>query len=117
MLFRSPLIIFFGILGSSSSRASQKLCTEKFLTTKQLIGIVKPSVAIVLANGQGSAFIVGQSKNNTYLITNKHVVGDSKYVKVKWEDGSLDKAVVVASAKNSDSYKRNNFLNDLVLYF
>ena len=110
-----PFIIFFGIFESSSTLASQPLCTEKFLTTKQLVGIVKPSVAIVLANGQGSAFVVGQSKNNTFLITNRHVVADSKYVQVKWEDGSLDKAVVVASAKNSDSYKRNNFLNDLVI--
>ena len=109
------LIIFFGIPESSSTLASQTLCTNKFLTTKQLVGIVKPSVAIVLANGQGSAFVVGQSKNNTFLITNRHVVADSRFVQVKWEDGSLDKAVVVASAKNSDSYKRNNFLNDLVI--
>ena len=110
-----PVIIFFGVLESSSTLASQPLCTKKFLTTKQLVGIVKPSVAIVLGNSQGSAFIVGQSKNNTYLITNRHVVADSQNVEVKWEDGSLDKAVVVASAKNSDSYKSNNFLDDLVL--
>ena len=110
-----PVIIFFGVLESSSTLASQPLCTKKFLTTKELVGIVKPSVAIVLANSQGSAFVVGQSKNNTYLITNRHVVADSQYVKVKWEDGSIDKAVVVASAKNSDSYKSNNFLDDLVL--
>jgi len=115
-LFLLPVIIFFGVLESSSTLASQSLCTKKFLTTKQLVGIVKPSVAIVLANNsQGSAFVVGQSKNNTYLITNRHVVADSQYVEVKWEDGSLDKAVVVASAKNSDSYKSNNFLDDLVL--
>ena len=114
-LFLVPVIIFFGILESSSTRASQTLCNKEFLTTKQLVGIVKPSIAIVLGNAQGSAFVVGQSKNNTYLITNRHVVEDSQYVKVKWADGSLDKAVVVASAKNSDSYKNNNFLNDLVL--
>ena len=114
-IFLIPLIIFFGILGSSSSGANQPLCSKKLLTTKQLVGIVKPSVAIVLANGQGSAFVVGQSKKNTYLITNKHVVADNRYVKIKWEDGTLDDAVVVASAKNSDSYKINNFLNDLVL--
>ncbi len=113
--FLLPFIVFFGIIESSSSLASQPLCTKKFLTTKQLVALVKPSVAIVLANGQGSAFVVGQGKKNTYLITNRHVVADNRYVKVKWEDGSLDKAVVIASAKNSDLYKRNNFLNDLVL--
>ena len=113
--FLLPFIVFFGIIESSSSLASQPLCTKNFLTTKQLVALVKPSVAIVLANGQGSAFVVGQGEKNTYLITNRHVVADNRYVKVKWEDGSLDKAVVIASAKNSDLYKRNNFLNDLVL--
>ena len=49
------------------------------------------------------------------MITNRHVVADRRFVKVKWEDGSLDEAFVIASAENSDSYKSNNFLNDLVL--
>ena len=113
--FLLPFIIFFGILESSSALATQTLCTNKFLSTKQLVGIVKPSVATVLADGQGSAFVVGQSDNNTFLITNRHVVADSQYVEVEWEDGSSDRAIVVARAKNSDSYKSNNFLNDLVL--
>ena len=113
--FLLPLIIFFGIIESPSAIASQPLCTKQFLSTKQLVSIVKPSVATVLAKGQGSAFVVGQSMNNTFLITNRHVVADNKYVKVEWEDGSVDTAIVVASAKNSNSYKRNIFLNDLVL--
>lgn len=114
-LFLTLLIIIFGILESSSAKESQPLCTKKVLSTKQIVGIVKPSVATVLANGQGSAFVVGQSKNNTFLITNRHVVADSQYVEVEWEDGSSDRAIVVARAKNSDSYRSNNFLNDLVL--
>ena len=98
-LFLLPLIVFLGILESSSTFASQTLCTKKFLTTKQLVALVKPSVAIVYANGQGSAFVVGQGEKNTYLITNRHVVADNRYVKIKWEDGSLDKAAVIARAK------------------
>jgi S1-C subfamily serine protease len=43
------------------------------------------SVAIVYAaDGQGSAFLVSSAG---YLLTNKHVVGGSKYVKLKWADG------------------------------
>ena len=81
-LFLLPLIVFLGILESSSTFASQTLCTKKFLSTKQIVSIVKPSVATVLANGLGSAFVVGQSKNNTFLITNRHVVADSQYIEV-----------------------------------
>ena len=113
--FLVPVIIFCGIVKSPSAIASQPLCTKQFSSTKQLVRIVKPSVATVLAKGQGSAFVVGQSMNNTFLITNRHVVSDSQYVKVEWEDSSIDTAIVVASAKNSNSYKRNIFLNDLVL--
>ena len=113
--FLLPVIIFFGIVESPSAIASQPLCTKQFSSTKQLVSIVKPSVATVLAKGQGSAFVVGQSMNNTFLITNRHVVADSQYVKVEWEDSSIDTAIVVASAKNSNSYKRYIFLNDLVL--
>ena len=62
-----------------------------------------------LINDLQSPWSITIVKKNTYLITNRHVVADNRYVKVKWEDGSLDKAVVIASAKNSDLYKRNNF--------
>jgi len=113
--FLLPVIIFFGIVESPSAIASQPLCTKQFSSIKQLVSIVKPSVATVSAKGQGSAFVVGQSMNNTFLITNRHVVADSQYVKVEWEDSSIDTAIVVASAKNSNSYKRYIFLNDLVL--
>ena len=113
--FFLPLIIFLGLLESPQISANQSLCSEKYLSTKEIVNIIKPSVAIVLADGQGSGFVVGQSTNNTYLITNRHVVTNNKFVNVKWEDGSIDKAEVVARAINSNSYKRNDFLNDLVL--
>ena len=113
--FFIPFLIFFGLLDSQEVSANQSLCSQKNLSTKEIVNIIKPSVAIVLADGQGSAFVVGQSMNNTYLITNRHVVTNNKYVNVKWEDGSLDKAEVIARAINSDSYKRNDFMNDLVL--
>lgn len=44
------------------------------------------SVAVVYAaDGSGSGFLVS---TDGYLITNQHVVGGSKYVKLKWSDGS-----------------------------
>lgn len=43
------------------------------------------SVAIVYAaDGQGSGFLISP---DGYVLTNQHVVGGSKYVKLKWGDG------------------------------
>ncbi|HEX3699881.1 MAG TPA: S1C family serine protease [Phenylobacterium sp.] len=51
------------------------------------------SVAIVYAaDGQGSAFLVSSAG---YLLTNKHVVGGSKYVKLKWSNGAESLGEVV----------------------
>jgi len=63
-------------------------------TNLQLIRGAKPlgidhattAVAVVFAaDGSGSGFLVSA---NGYLLTNQHVVGGSKYVKLRWSDGS-----------------------------
>lgn len=58
------------------------------------------SVAIVYAaDGKGSAFLVS---SGGYLLTNKHVVGGSKYVKLKWSDGSETVGEVVRADDRRD---------------
>lgn len=41
-------------------------------------------VALFTGDGMGSGFLVS---SDGYLLTNRHVVGASKYLKVKWSDG------------------------------
>jgi serine protease Do len=58
------------------------------------------SVAVVFANdGSGSGFLVS---DDGYLITNHHVVGASKYVKLKWPDGTETVGEVVRSDPRRD---------------
>jgi S1-C subfamily serine protease len=58
------------------------------------------SVAVVYAaDGSGSGFLVSA---DGYLITNRHVVGGSKYVKLKWSDGSESLGEVVRSDRRRD---------------
>jgi hypothetical protein len=58
------------------------------------------AVAIVFAaDGSGSGFLVS---SDGYLITNHHVVGGSKYVKLKWADGSESLGEVVRSDSRRD---------------
>jgi len=66
------------------------------LTTAQ----ASNAVAIVFAaDGSGSGFLVS---NDGYLITNHHVVSGSKYVKLKWADGSETLGEVVRSDSRRD---------------
>jgi len=58
------------------------------------------SVAIVFAaDGSGSGFLVS---SDGYLLTNRHVVGGSKFVKVKWSDGSESLGEVIRSDARRD---------------
>jgi serine protease Do len=63
-------------------------------------GQASSAVAIVFAaDGSGSGFLVS---NDGYLITNHHVVGASKYVKLKWADGSETLGEVIRSDTRRD---------------
>lgn len=56
-------------------------------------------VTLVSDAGSGSGFLVdGQG----YLLTNKHVVGESKFLKVRWPDGIETLGEVVRSAPGRD---------------
>lgn len=56
-------------------------------------------VAIFAGDALGSAFLVS---DDGYLISNRHVVGDAKYVKVRWSDGFETVGEVVRSHKARD---------------
>lgn len=47
---------------------------------------------------EGSAFVVRHAASSTLLVTNSHVVGQSKTINIKWSDGSQDSGRVVANA-------------------
>ena len=55
-------------------------------------------VAVFAGDGFGSGFVLGDG----YLLTNRHVVGDSKTVKVKWSDGLETVGEVVRSDARRD---------------
>ncbi|MFN3513027.1 MAG: S1C family serine protease [Phenylobacterium sp.] len=56
-------------------------------------------VAVFAGDGHGSAFLVS---DEGYLVTNQHVVGGSKYVKVRWSDGFETVGEVIRSDRRRD---------------
>tara|TARA_Y100001978_G_C23678873_1_gene427930 strand:- start:576 stop:1658 length:1083 start_codon:yes stop_codon:yes gene_type:complete len=112
------LLLLFGlpIIKSQPSKASSRLCKEETLSTKKLVNSVKSNVTIIqTSDSEGSGFVIGHSNNQTYILTNKHVVDLDKEVYIIWPDGSRNKGIVVASPHNSNSWKRGDFINDLAL--
>jgi serine protease Do len=69
--------------GATPAQASLKLVAAKGAPP---VSQASRSVAVIFSNdGSGSGFLVS---DEGYLITNQHVVGASKYVKLKWTDGT-----------------------------
>jgi serine protease Do len=54
---------------------------------------------VFAADGSGSAFLIS---GDGYLLTNRHVVGASKYVKLKWSDGKEGLGEVIRSDPRRD---------------
>jgi serine protease Do len=68
--------------------------------SKRPVGDAVASVVTVLTgSGSGSADLVS---NDGYMLTNAHVVGDEKQVRVRWSDGIETVAEVVRVAKDRD---------------
>jgi S1-C subfamily serine protease len=58
------------------------------------------SVAVIYAaDGQGSGFLVS---SDGYVLTNRHVVGGSRFVKLKWSNGAETLGEVVRSDARRD---------------
>jgi|SRR5581483_8573961 len=56
-------------------------------------------MTILTSEGSGSGDLVS---NDGYMVTNAHVVGDEKQVRVRWSDGIETTAEVVRVAKERD---------------
>jgi S1-C subfamily serine protease len=68
--------------------------------TRPSLAQASNSVALIFSNdGSGSGFLVS---DDGYLITNHHVVGASKYVKLKWPDGTETLGEVIRSDPRRD---------------
>jgi serine protease Do len=69
-------------------------------SSRAVLAEASKSVAVVFsADGSGSGFLIS---TDGYLLTNRHVVGASKYVKIKWSDGAEVVGEVIRSDPRRD---------------
>lgn len=66
---------------------------------RKIADAVGSIVTILTGTGSGSAILVS---DDGYMLTNAHVVGDDKTVRVRWSDGLEGLAQIVRVSKNRD---------------
>lgn len=89
-------------VGGSAAPAAPAHQTLVLFGASRPVGVpqASKSVATVFAaDGMGSGFLVS---SDGHVLTNQHVVGGSKYVKLKWSDGSESLGEVVRADPRRD---------------
>tara|TARA_Y100001968_G_scaffold183133_1_gene167768 strand:- start:36267 stop:38207 length:1941 start_codon:yes stop_codon:yes gene_type:complete len=94
-----------------SLRFNFNSCNANYSNSK-LISMSRPGVArIFTKKSSGSGFVVRHANNQTFILTNSHVVAGSSKVYIVWSDGEEDIADVVMDS----GFSKNNPSRDLAL--
>ena len=94
----------YGTYPQQFSGSTEGECVNRKYNAQELFQNSKNSIAVVYTDsGVGSAFVVGQQNNATFLITNAHVVQDNNTVSLKWADGSITQAFTVKVGDSKSS--------------
>ena len=84
--FRKLLTTSSSSLGAATSPPSLAPLTLAMPTRAGgLAGATRAVAVVFAADGSGSGFLIS---DQGHVLTNQHVVGGSKYVKLKWDDGT-----------------------------
>lgn len=97
-LVSTPLVAEGANRGTPSPGAPIRLSTEP-PGERPLAGVAGSVASVFTSDGMGSAFLISK---DGLLITNQHVTGSSRYVKVKWSTGSEVLGEVIRSDARRD---------------
>jgi len=93
-------VVMTPITGSQPTAPAMTSTTLHNTTQPHGVSDGVKSVAVVFSGeGSGSGFVIS---DDGYLLTNQHVVGSSKYVKLKWADGKESFGEVVRGDPRRD---------------
>jgi len=81
------------------SRTPLKLSVDKTAKPGGIAGAMSSVVLILAPSGHGSGFLVSK---DGYILTNEHVVGAAREVRVRWSDGTETRGTVERADKGRD---------------
>ena len=75
-------------------------CVSDYYSSEELGELMKNKVVTINTYfadgyGHGSGFVIAHYKNQTFILTNSHVIEDAKNIEIQWLDGNIDKANVL----------------------
>ena len=84
-------------------------CRDKNYNFEEIYKYAKNGVVVVRSpSGLGSGFVIKHGQDNTYILTNSHVIGNHQKVVVTWNDKKNDGAYVL---HNGGINTKNNLVN------
>ena len=83
-------------------KSSNESCITNNYTAEEINQIMQDKVVTIYTYIKdneyprvGSGFVISHHKNDTFILTNSHVITDPKTIFIKWLDGNMDKATIV----------------------
>ena len=75
-------------------------CVSNSYSSEELGELMRDKVVTIKAYNSesvslGTGFVVAHYKNQTFFLTNSHVIKDMETINIKWLDGNTDKAILV----------------------
>ena len=91
----STLVLLNSCGMSSQSKFGFPNCSEKKLSIQKVINNSKKGVVVISTDkSTGSGFVVGHKNNQTFILTNSHVLDGKNKVLINWFDGNEDIGIV-----------------------
>jgi len=84
-------------------------CVSDYYSAEELGELMKDKVVTVKTynseySTRGSGFVIAHFKNQTFILTNSHVIQEADTINIRWLDGNIDKAsLVLDGGGNIDS--------------
>tara|TARA_Y100000589_G_scaffold71780_1_gene64312 strand:- start:272 stop:1147 length:876 start_codon:yes stop_codon:yes gene_type:complete len=121
------LLIFFITLSSSRTFANKNInenilltfdrsdiCENQEFSIEEVNKIMEDKVVTIYGKlgdnvSIGSGFVISHLNNETYILTNSHVIQNVDNIFIKWLDGNMDRAKVIFDGKGE------NNINDIAL--
>ena len=117
------LLIFFIGLSNSNTFANKNIllsfdrsdiCENQEFSIEEVNKIMEDKVVTIYATiGEdgyvGSGFVISHHNEDTYILTNSHVIQTDENIFIKWLDGNMDRAKVIFDGKGEAD------INDIAL--
>ncbi|KGF90839.1 protease [Prochlorococcus marinus str. MIT 9116] len=116
------LFIFFSFAISPIGEISKGFAfplSSKCSNSKKIKDIYQNNISGIVTvkagNSIGTGFVINQTKNKTYFLTNLHVVKGQDDIEILWADRNKTRAYIIADANITGMNSQKKYVDDLAI--